>query len=312
MLKQPIVFAPIYQERPWGGRALQEHFGRPLQPGALIGEAWEVVDRPEAQSVVRAGAYEEATLHSLWKDHRAAVFGEAAIESERFPLLIKLLDARETLSVQVHPPRLEAGNNGAEPKNEWWYILEAEPGAAVYAGFKTGVDRVALEHALKTGEVEALLHRIPVKKGDSIYIPVGRCHAIGAGCLIAEVQQNSDTTYRIFDWNRVGLDGKARPLHIAESLACIAFSDHEPSLEPPLQTTAFECEFFGVEWLDFKGSRHLTGETGPLFMVVEGVLHVGAHRVGKGDWFVLPLEAGAVEFVPQTERAALLRVSLPH
>ena len=312
MLKQPIVFAPIYQERPWGGRALQEHYGRHLRPGALIGEAWEVVDRPEAQSVVSEGTHTGTTLHSLWKEHRTAVFGETTTKSERFPLLIKLLDARETLSVQVHPPRLEAGNNGAEPKNEWWYILEAEPGAAVYAGFKKGVDRAALEHALKTGEVESLLHRIPVKKGDSIYIPVGRCHAIGAGCLIAEVQQNSDTTYRIFDWNRVGLDGQARPLHIAESLACIDFSDHEPSLDPPLRQTAFGCEFFGVDWLDLKGSRYLAGETGPLFMVVEGAVQVGAHRMVKGDWFVLPVEAGVVEFVPQTEGAALLRVSLPH
>ncbi len=311
MLNQPIVFAPIYQERPWGGRALQEHYGRRLRAGAIVGEAWEMVDRPEAQSAACAGAYAEATLHSLWKGHRAAVFGKNAGQSERFPLLIKLLDARETLSVQVHPSGLEAGESGTEPKNEWWYILEAEPGAAVYAGFRKGVDRAALEQALATGEVEALLHRIPVAKGDSIYVPVGRCHAIGAGCLIAEVQQNSDTTYRIFDWNRVGLDGQARPLHISESLACIDFSDHEPSLAPPLQKAAFGCDFFGVEWLDLKESRNVVGETGPLFMVVEGEVQVGAHRAVKGDWFVLPVEAGAVEFVPQTEGAALLRVSLP-
>ena len=311
MFNETLVFHPVYQQRPWGGRMLEHCFGRTLPEDALVGESWELVDRPEAQSAVSGGLHPGETLHSLWTRHRKAVFGNTSVESERFPLLIKLLDARETLSVQVHPSGQEPGLQLAEPKNEWWYVLEAAPGAAVYAGFREGVDKAAFERALQAGNVESLLHRIEVKKGDSLYVPVGRCHAIGAGCLIAEVQQNSDTTYRVFDWNRVGLDGQPRALHVAESLACIDFNDHEPPLAAPLRETPFRCEFFGVEQLEVDGKRTVRASEGALFMVIQGCVGVGQRLAKNGDWFVLPESAGDVEFSADTEKAELLRVSLP-
>ena len=203
-------------ERVWGGRRLAERLGKPLPPGVPIGESWELVDREDAQSVVDTGEHAGITLHELWTEHREAVFGEIP-DSPRFPLLAKILDARETLSVQVHPPAAVAPELGGEPKTEMWYLIEAEEGAELFAGFRPGVDRRQFESALGNGDVADLLHRVPVRAGDALFIPSGRCHAIGAGCLIVEIQQNSDTTYRVFDWNRVGLDGKPRALHIESS-----------------------------------------------------------------------------------------------
>src|SRR5688572_1894607 len=219
---QALSFRPLYMERVWGGRRIENQLGRSLPPGLPIGESWELVDRDDAQSVVDVGDHAGMSLHQLWTEYRETVFG-AVPDSPRFPLLAKILDARETLSVQVHPPASVAPELNGEPKTEMWYLLEAEPGAELFAGFRRGVDRQQFESALANGDVAELLHRIPVQAGDTLFIPSGRCHAIGAGCLIVEIQQNSDTTYRVFDWNRTGLDGKPRQLHVAESLRSIDF-----------------------------------------------------------------------------------------
>ncbi len=229
----PLTFVPLFKERVWGGRSLEERLGKPLPDEGAIGEAWELVDRPEAQSVVAAGPLAGQELHALWSGpDRERLFGSrAARAGERFPLLVKLLDARETLSVQVHPPAHVAEELDGEPKTEGWYLLAAEPGAHLFAGFRAGVTEEAFAAALEAGEdVSGMLHRIEVGVGDALLIPSGRVHAIGAGCLIVEVQQNSDTTYRVFDFNRPGLDGELRELHVPQSLKCIDFADVEPEL----------------------------------------------------------------------------------
>jgi mannose-6-phosphate isomerase len=294
MLSEPLTFLPLYQQRVWGGRRLEELLGRSLPAGSPVGEAWEMVDRPEAQSMVRSGPFAGLSLHQLWRDHRMAVFGTTAPDSPRFPLLTKILDARETLSVQVHPPASIAASLGAEPKTEMWYVLEAENDAAIYAGFKKGVTRRDFLEALHTGEVDQLLHRIPVRSGDAITIPSGRCHAIGQGCLIAEIQQNSDSTYRVFDWNRLGLDGKPRELHIPESLQSIQFEDYEPSLAARDATPVSLTEWFRVDVLKIPPGETRPLEAAGFILVLDGSVRCGSGMFGRGASFWMPA-SGPVE-----------------
>ena len=226
----PLRFQPRFKERIWGGRVLETRYGKPLPPDVPIGESWEIADRPDDESVIANGPLAGRTLRWLMEQDATAVLGDArAGPGNRFPLLCKILDAREKLSLQVHPP-VDPLQPRGEPKTEMWYIAQADPGAELFVGLKRDVTRGAFEHALHTGDVADCFHRIAVKTGDTMFLPSGRVHAIGAGLLIFEIQQNSDTTFRVFDWNRIGLDGKPRDLHIADSLASIDFSDVEPSL----------------------------------------------------------------------------------
>ena len=226
----PLTFQPIFKERVWGGRNLERLYQKPLPPDSPIGESWEITDRPEGVSVIANGPLAGKTLRWLMEHHRQDVLGSAAETTGPFPLLIKILDAKETLSVQVHPPAAIAAQFGGEPKTEMWYIVDATPEAVLYVGLKSGATRDDFERRVKDGTVAECLHRVPVRAGDAMFLPSGRLHAIGGGNVIFEIQQNSDTTYRVFDWNRVGLDGKPRQLHVAESLASIDFTDFEPSL----------------------------------------------------------------------------------
>jgi mannose-6-phosphate isomerase len=226
----PFTFQPIFKERIWGGRALERLYGKSLPPGVPIGESWEISDRPGDASVIANGPLAGKDLHWLMENHERELLGDAKSANGRFPLLIKILDAQEKLSLQVHPPAHKAAELHGEPKTEAWYIAEAAPGAELYVGLKRGVTRGEFEQKIQTGGVAECFHRVPVRAGDTMFLPSGRVHAIGAGLVIFEIQQNSDTTYRVFDWNRVGLDGKPRELHVAESLASIDFNDFEPAL----------------------------------------------------------------------------------
>ena len=224
----PLVFEPRFKERVWGGRRLATLYGKSLPEEVLIGESWEISDRPGDESVIANGPFAGRTLRTLIAEQSAAVMGEAAATKEgRFPLLCKVLDARERLSLQVHPPaRARLG----EPKTEMWYIADADPGAELLVGLKPGVTRQKFDEALDAGRVADCFHRIAVKTGDAMFLPSGRVHGIGAGLVIFEIQQNSDTTFRVYDWDRLGLDGKPRALHVRESLDSIDFNDIEPDL----------------------------------------------------------------------------------
>ena len=227
----PFTFHPIFKERVWGGREMERLYGKKLPSGTPIGESWEISDRPGDASVIANGPLAGKNLRWLMENHRAELLGAAKPANEnRFPLLCKILDAREKLSLQVHPPAHKAAELGGEPKTEMWFIAAAAPGAELFVGLKRGVTRAEFEKKVKTGEVAECFHRVPVRAGDAMFLPSGRVHAIGAGLVIFEIQQNSDTTYRVFDWNRVGLDGKPRELHVAQSLASIDFNDFEPAL----------------------------------------------------------------------------------
>jgi len=229
----PLTFQPRFKDRVWGGRYLERLYAKPLPAGKPIGESWEITDRPGDVSVITNGPLAGKDLHWLVENHRKELLGAAKLQRDRFPLLIKLLDAREKLSLQVHPPAAKAVELGGEPKTEMWFIADAEPGAELYVGLKRGVSRSEFERRIQDGSVAESFHRVPVKAGDTMFLPSGRVHAIGAGLVIFEIQQNSDTTYRVFDWNRVGLDGKPRELHIPQSLASIDFNDFEPPLVQP-------------------------------------------------------------------------------
>jgi mannose-6-phosphate isomerase len=226
----PFAFRPIFKERVWGGRELERLYHKPLPPSVPIGESWEISDRPGDVSVITNGPLAGKDLRWLMENHSADLLGEATQQGGRFPLLIKILDAQDKLSLQVHPPPAKAAELGGEPKTEMWYVAEAAPGAELYIGLKRGVTCAEFEQSIKAGTVAECFHRVSVRTGDAMFLPSGRLHALGAGLLIFEVQQNSDTTYRVFDWNRLGLDGKPRELHIPQSLASIDFNDYEPSL----------------------------------------------------------------------------------
>ena len=295
-----IRLEPVYMDRVWGGRELETRYGRSLpQPGMPYGESWEVVDRAGEQSVVRGGIFDGRTLHELWTLHRAEVFGTDAPVSERFPLLIKILDARETLSLQVHPPVSAAAALGGEPKTEMWVIAGAEPGACLYAGVNPGVTPESFAAALADGTVAALVPQLPVQEGDFIFIPSGRLHAIGAGLLIFEIQQNSDTTYRVFDWNRMGLDGQPRALHVQESLRCIDFSDSAPELgRVEVDGLLAACEFFVVHRREAgAGEMAALGKAGEFWLpgMLSGSLTVGNELLHPGDWALMPAAAGISE-----------------
>ena len=226
----PLVFQPLFKDRIWGGRELERLYGKPI-PAGQIGESWEISDRPGDANVITNGSLAGKNLRWLMEHHAAEILGGAKPAAEgRFPLLCKILDAREKLSLQVHPPANKAAELKGEPKTEMWYIADAAPDASLYVGLKNGVTRAEFEQKISDGSVADCFHRIPVKAGDTMFLPSGRVHAIGDGLVIFEIQQNSDTTYRVFDWNRVGLDGKPRELHIAQSLASIDFNDFEPKL----------------------------------------------------------------------------------
>ena len=210
---------------------MERLYAKHLPSTTPIGEAWEISDRPGDASVIANGPLAGKDLHWLMEQHRADVLGSAKPSAEgRFPLLCKILDAREKLSLQVHPPASRAKELKGEPKTEMWYIADAAPDASLYVGLKCGVTRAEFEKKIADGTVADCFHRIPVKAGDTMFLPSGRVHAIGDGLVIFEIQQNSDTTYRVFDWNRVGLDGKPRELHVGQSLASIDFEDFEPKL----------------------------------------------------------------------------------
>ena len=300
-------------KRVWGGAGLAR-FGKKLPADIPVGEIWEVVDRADAQSVVATGEFTGKSLNDLWRHHREEVFGRDSIThpSERFPILVKLLDASDKLSVQVHPPAHKALELGGEPKTEVWYFLDCKKDANIYAGLKKGVTHEAFQKLLETGAVETALHEIPVRAGESIFIPSGRLHAIGAGNVIIEIQQNSDTTYRVFDWNRAGLDGNPRALHIAESMASIDFNDFEPGVKPSTDPLVADCEYFHVEkvsltaWRDLRPAGFFA-----LVVSVDRPVTCGGRTFGPAEFFLIPATGTNLEVSPAEGDASVLVCTLP-
>jgi mannose-6-phosphate isomerase len=227
---------PAFRDYLWGGRKLETVLGKQLPAEGVWAESWEIVDHAEHQSVVRNGEFAGQSLREISQAHPKWLFGNSRIK--HLPLLLKYLDCQRVLSVQVHPAddyalRMNPPDLG---KTEAWYIVDAEPGAVLYAGLKNGVTRERLREAISSGSVEECLHRIEPARGDCVFIPAGTVHALGGGLLVAEIQQASNTTFRLFDWNRVDGNGKPRALHVEQSLEVIDFGSGPRPLQTPTAT----------------------------------------------------------------------------
>jgi mannose-6-phosphate isomerase len=299
----PLTFQPIFKERIWGGRNLERLYKKHLPSKIPIGESWEISDRLGDESIVANGPLTGKSIHWLMENHPAELLGSAKpAASGRFPLLIKILDAQEKLSLQVHPPASKAAQLGGEPKTEMWFIADATPEADLFVGLKRGVTRDEFEKRIRDGSVAECFHHIHVKRGDAMFLPSGRVHAIGAGNVIFEIQQNSDTTYRVFDWNRVDASGKPRELHVEKSLASIDFNDVEPALVSEnfsekngvKSRTLIRDPLFSVTLheLGFGKNLNLAPRTLQILGVVEGELEIH-HAKTK-----LALNAGQFCLVP--------------
>ncbi|MDE0205141.1 MAG: AI-2E family transporter [Candidatus Tectomicrobia bacterium] len=228
----PLSFQPVFKDYIWGGRNLETRLGREL-PSGIIAESWEIAAHANGHSKVEAGPLAGYTLEEVQQRWGAQFIG-TSLESDSFPLLIKLLDSNRWLSVQVHPDDAYAHEHAGDlGKTELWVILHAEPGAEIIYGLKAGVDRELFAQSAATGDINAMLHRIPVRTGDAVYIPAGTVHALGPGAIVAEIQQNSDTTYRLYDWGRTGADGQSRPLHVRQALDVIDWRMVEPAVVAP-------------------------------------------------------------------------------
>lgn len=257
------------------------------------GEAWEISDRPEAMSIVKEGEWEGTTLHRLWQEHRQQLFGSGYERFPRFPLLCKVLDACDNLSVQVHPPSRTAANRDGEVKNEIWYILHALPESLIYGGMKEDASLQDIRHAAETGTMEQLICSEHLEEGEHLYIPAGLVHAIGAGHLIAEIQQNSDTTYRLYDWNRTDANGNSRELHLEQALDSIE-EFRELCQQPDYLT---QMPHFSTEEHHLSQGESFTQPDSSrfaVFTVLRGTITWDGKTAKQGEFILSPVHAAPV------------------
>lgn len=327
----PLTFKPVFRDYIWGGRNLETKLGRHIPPG-VVAESWDISGHPSSPTKVANGPLAGQTLPEVLDALETDLVGSRSktmLERGKFPLLIKLLDANKPLSVQVHPDDAYANDheNGELGKTEMWYILHAEPNAYLIYGLKPKVTPASFRQALEAGELEKCLHQLPVKAGDAIFIPAGSLHAIMNGILLAEIQQNSDTTYRVYDWNRVGADGKPRPLHVDKALEVINFDQVEPGPYAPqliedragLQREFITtCPYFNVERLTFNKPGLYQGRCDGSTFEIWGVMSGQTQIVWTEDSLPLPavrfalLPAGLGDFeIEAIEPSTLLRVYIP-
>jgi len=320
----PLRIEPIYQYRLWGGRRLANLLSAPL-PDGPIGEAWVLSDRDDHASRVANGPLKGQTISLLLEQFPEQLMGKLAHRFRRFPLLLKFLDAREMLSVQVHPSDahtelLPAGETG---KTEAWVVLEAGTGSRIYAGLKPDTTADDLRRALTNGSVADHLMCFTPKSGDGVFLPAGTVHALGGDIVVFEVQQNSDVTFRLYDWDHVDAKtGKPRKLQVDQALVCINFAQGAVGpVVPDIETTTvererlFHCEHFWL-WRLHGQLPFTVGAAGvPRMLVcIEGagqVEYAGAnYAVGKGDVLLLPAVAGACAFRPAST-VSLLEIAIP-
>ncbi|SIS42836.1 mannose-6-phosphate isomerase, class I [Salimicrobium flavidum] len=302
MYKEPMMLAPLFKERIWGGTNLRDMYGYPL-PSPRTGECWAISGHESGTNEIMNGPLAGSTLRETWTDHRE-LFSEEA--GEEFPLLTKILDANDKLSVQVHPDDTYAKEKESKPygKTECWYILDAEEDAEIILGHYATSEEEFRER-VDNGEWDELLRPLKVEAGDFFYVPSGTIHAIGAGVRILETQQNSDITYRVYDYDRLGQDGEKRELHLDDSVEVASIPHEDPGIE---RTTAIikgmkrehliSEEYFSVEHWDIHGMTHeIRNPSYLLFSVLEGDVNVWIegerHGVEKGDHFILPASVKA-------------------
>jgi mannose-6-phosphate isomerase len=301
-LDQPIFLQPVFQERIWGGSKLRDMYGYEI-PSDQTGECWAISAHPNGQSIVKSGRFEGLRLGELWDQHRE-IFGN--YDSDRFPLLTKILDANDDLSVQVHPNDQYAREyeNGELGKTECWYVIDCEENAEIIYGH-TAKTKEELAQMIKKGEWEQLLRRIKVKPGDFFYVPSGTIHALCSGLVILETQQNSDTTYRVYDYERRDKNGNLRELHLDKSIDVTTVPHTQEKVEPTVVATKdavitkfVQSEYFTVYKWDVK-SQLEQNQNQPFMLVSvidgEGMLETAKDKwpVKKGDHFIFPYQFGS-------------------
>lgn len=327
----PLTFIPELRDYIWGGRNLETLFQRALPPG-ITAESWEISGHPSAATVVESGMWAGRSLpqvlYSLG-EKLVGSNGQWALQRHKFPLLIKLLDANRNLSVQVHPRDAYAieREHGELGKTEMWYVLHAEPGAQLIFGIKDGTTPKSFRRAIAENSLETQLHYLPVKAGDAVFVAAGSVHALLQGAVVAEIQQNSDVTYRVYDWGRLGADGKPRPLHVERAMDVINFKQVEPhAVAPKLIATASgitrheisRCDYFVVEKVVLETGAVYRGETDGSTMEIWGAVEGSAVVETAGT----PVELPAIKFclIPAAQGqfkittptgATLLRAYLP-
>ncbi len=319
----PLQFNPVFKDYPWGGRNLTSALGRSI-PDGVVAESWDIAAHSNGSSTVRNGELAGMSLPDVMDKLGVDLVGtrnQQALDSGKFPLLIKLLDANSWLSVQVHPGDEYALEYESDfGKTEMWVVLRAAPGAELIYGFKPGVSKDLFAQAIDDGSVADWLYHLPVEVGDVIFVPAGTVHALGPGVIVAEIQQNSDTTYRIYDW------GRPRPIHVRQALDVLDFSIIEPTAYRPQPITENgirreligECAYFRTERIympagsDYGGDCN--GETFEIWGVLEGSAEVGSQggdvELNAVDWTVLPAALGDYAIHAETD-SVLLRVTTP-
>ena len=306
----PLKFKPIYKEIIWGGSKLRNLLNKDFPADKKIGESWELVDLPNDKSIIENGEFAGKTIGEVLQKYPQQFLGQKSYQPP-FGLLIKFIDANDYLSVQVHPDS-EAAKKlpNARAKTECWYIIDCEPNACIYKGLKPGTTKQMFEKAIKAGSCEELLNKVPVKKGQCHFLSAGTVHAIGAGNLIAEIQTPSDTTYRVFDWNRLQ-NGKSRQLHIAEALESIHFNQNPKVLTVKDTGRLVDCDLFKVDKLAAKagGSAKIAAGNVKVIMIISGsgkIMPADGDAVdfSSGQTLLLPAEFNG-EFIFDSETVCL-------
>jgi mannose-6-phosphate isomerase len=293
----PFKFKPIYKELIWGGQKLREYFGKDIPAGKRIGESWELADLPSDKSIIANGEFAGRALNSVIKEYPAEITGDKNF-SGPFPLLIKFIDAEDFLSVQVHPDAWACQQTGTGvPKTEFWYIISAAEGAVIYKGLKEGVTKEAFSQAIRAGTVAEVLKKITVKQGECYFLPGGTIHSIGAGVLIAEIQTPSDTTYRIFDWNRVDSTGKPRQLHIKEAMASINFDSTRANSAATTRGCLVNCKYFKVSKEQHVKDSFVSLQAGRMEVLV---ITRGSGIIETSEVISVEFKAGDTLLIPAT------------
>lgn len=311
----PFKFTPVYKDYLWGGSRIPKVFNRNM-PEGVYAESWEISTHPDGATAIANGSLAGKTLGDLLPDHKAEILG-SHVKGDDFPLLIKLIDARDKLSVQVHPNDGNADDVNGDPKTEMWYFLEGDADAQIYCGLKPGIGKEEFLQAMENKTFADILQSIPAEPGDAVFVPGGRVHAIGTGCLILEIQQNSNTTYRLYDWDRTDANGNSRELHIDKALQVI---DWENNGDPHCDvhgTTIQSCEYFQLD-------RHeLSEETafpnlGKSFQALfidkgEGIIRWadGEEKLSLGQSWLVPAALGDFEIIPEDGPVTVLRTTIP-
>jgi mannose-6-phosphate isomerase len=302
----PLTFTPVFRDYIWGGRNLETKLGRNLPPGN-VAESWDISGHPSSPTKVDDGPLAGQTLPDVLDQLGLDLVGQRSREMlarGKFPLLIKLLDANKPLSVQVHPNDEYANTheNGELGKTEMWYILHAAEGAQLIYGLRSGVTPGSFRNAIAAGELENCLHYLPVQAGDTVFIPSGSIHALLEGLVLAEIQQNSDTTYRVYDWNRIGDDGRPRPLHVDKAIDVTNFEQVEPGPAVPellhqndtlRHELLVSCPYFRTEKVEFKQPGTFAGLCEGSTFEIWGIM--SGH--GQVSWAGKPVDLPAVRFV---------------